>query len=138
MSQIAACIIVKDDSEEKRLDQCLKSLASHVQGIFITGTKEPQNKIKKLCKKYNAVWSWFEWTKDFSAARNFNFAQPGKDYDWIFWCDTDDVVVGGETFQQAIELADKNNIKAVFARYLYQCEFDEKGQIKNILIEHMK
>ena len=138
MHKIALALIVKDDSELERLDNCLKSVSPYVQGIFITGTKEPQKEIKKLCKKYNATWSWFEWTKDFSAARNYNFAQVPKDFEWIFWCDTDDVLVGGETFQQAIELAEKNNIKAVFARYLYQCEFDEKGQIKHILIEHLR
>jgi tetratricopeptide (TPR) repeat protein len=138
MPKIALALIVKDDSELERLDNCLKSVAPYVQGIFITGTKEPQDKIKKLCKKYNAVWSWFEWTHDFSAARNFNFAQVPKEYEWIFWCDTDDLVVGGETFQQAIDLAVKNNISAVFARYLYQVEFDEKGHIKHILIEHLR
>jgi len=139
MSKIAACIICKDDSEEKRLENCLKSVAPYVQKIFITGTKKPQIKIKRLCKKYNAVWSWFEWCQDFSAARNFNFAQPDpKKYEWIFWCDTDDILIGGETFQEAIALAEQGNIKAVFARYLYQCEFDEEGKIKHILIEHLR
>ncbi len=138
MTKIAFCLIVKDDTEIERLENCLKSVAPFVQAIFITGTKKPQDKIKKLCKKYNAFWSWFEWTHDFSAARNFNFSQVPEVYEWIYWQDTDDVLVGGETFQQACELAKKNDIKAVFARYLYQVEFDEKGQIKNILIEHLR
>ena len=139
MSRIAACLIVKDDSELDKLRNSLNSFAKYVDHIFITGTKEPQEKIKELCKEYGATWSWFEWCKDFSKARNFNFSQVTKEYDWIFWCDTDDVVVGAENFKIAIERAEALNIKAIFARYLYQVELDEKtGAIKQILIEHLR
>jgi len=138
MAKVALALIVKDDTEKERLENSLKSVAPFVQGIFITGTKEPQIEIKKLCKKYKAVWSWFKWTHDFSAARNFNWSQVPKEYDWIYWQDTDDILVGGETFQEACALGEKNNLKAIFARYLYQVEFDEKGQIKQILIEHLR
>jgi tetratricopeptide (TPR) repeat protein len=138
MSKIALAIIVKDDSEATILRRCLDSVAPYVDGIFITGTKEPQKEIKKICKEYKAVWSWFEWCKDFSKARNYNWSQVPKEYDWIFWCDTDDVIVGAETFKEAIALAEKNNIKAVFARYLYQVELNPDGSLKNILIEHLR
>lgn len=138
MAKIAAVLICKDDTEEKNLDRCLSTVAPYVDGIFITGTNNPQEKIKEVCKKYNAVWSYFEWVKDFSAARNFNMSQVPKEYDWIFWLDCDDLLMGGEKLHEAAELADKNNIKAVFARYLYQVEVDEKGNIKNILIEHLR
>jgi tetratricopeptide (TPR) repeat protein len=138
MPKIAACLIVKDDTESDKLRNCLNSFAKHVDHIFITGTKNPQDKIKAICKEYGATWSWFEWIKDFSAARNYNFSQA-KGYDWIFWCDTDDVVVGAENFRSAIEHAEPLNIKAIFARYLYQVEIDPKtGEIKQILIEHLR
>jgi hypothetical protein len=68
MPKISFCIIIKDDSEKERLERCLQSVAPFVQGIFVTGTKEPQKEIKEICKKYKATWSWFEWCKDFSAA----------------------------------------------------------------------
>lgn len=139
MSRIALAMIVKDDTEEQSLKRCLDTVAPHVDGIFITGTKEPQKRIKKLVKKYGGKWSWFPWVNDFSAARNFSFAQvPQDEYEWIFWCDADDVVAGGATFRQAVALAEQNNIKAIFARYLYQVEVDDKGNIKNILIEHLR
>lgn len=139
MSKIAAALIIKDDSELDRLRNCLNSFAKHVDHIFITGTWQPQAKIKKLCKEYGASWSFYPWDKNFSNARNFNFSQVSKDYDWIFWCDTDDIVVGAENFRVAIERAEKANIKAIFARYLYQVEIDEKtGEIKNIIIEHLR
>jgi tetratricopeptide (TPR) repeat protein len=65
-------------------------------------------------------------------------SQIPSEYEWYLWIDTDDVVQGAETFKDAIALAEANNIKAIFARYLYQVELDEKGKIKNILIEHLR
>jgi tetratricopeptide (TPR) repeat protein len=136
--KIAACLIVKDDSEEAILRRALDSVVDHVDKIFITGTKEPQKLIKKVCKDYNAEWSWFKWCQHFSKARNFNFSQVPKEYDWIFWCDTDDVVNGAENFRLSIEKAEAINAKSIFARYLYQVELNDDGTVKNILIEHLR
>ena len=138
MSKIAVGIIIKDDSELEILKRAVASVIKHVDAIFITGTKDPQHKIKQFCTKVGIDYSFFPWCNDFSKARNFNFSQIPKTYDWIFWMDTDDVVQGAETFRDAIKLAEANNIKAIFARYLYQVELDEKGKIKNILIEHLR
>ncbi len=138
MSKIAAALIIKDDSEVEILQRAIKSIIKYVDGIFITATNKPHTKIQKFCKEVGAQYSYFEWCNDFSKARNFNFSQIPSEYQWILWMDTDDVVQGAENFQQAIELAEANNIKAIFARYLYQVELDEKGKIKNILIEHLR
>ncbi len=138
MAKIALGIICKDDTEAEDLDKALATVAPHVDGIFITGTHKPQQRIKKICKKYKANLSYFEWQKDFAKARNFNFKQIPKDYDWIFWMDCDDRVVGAETFRDAIKKADEVNCKSIFARYLYQVELDEQGRIRNILIEHLR
>ncbi len=137
-NKIALAMIVKDDTEEKQLDRCLKSIYSHVDAIFITGTKRPQEQIKKLCKKYKANWDFFEWTNDFSEARNHCFNQVPKEYDWIFWMDTDDIVVGAENLKEAAKMGEEKNIKAIFARYLYSVERDQKGNITQILIEHLR
>lgn len=137
MSKIAVGIIVKDDSELKILQRCIGSFIKYVDAIFITATS-PSPKVEAFCKKIKANYSYFKWVNDFSKARNFNFSQIGIEYEWIFWCDTDDVVQGAETFKDVIKLAEANNIKAIFARYLYQVELDEKGKIKNILIEHLR
>jgi len=131
-------MIVKDDTEAVILRRALKSVYKYVDGIFITGTKEPQKEIKKVCKEFNANWNYFKWNKDFSAARNYSFNVITKDYEWIFWMDTDDIVVGAENFQKSIAVAEKNNIKAIFARYLYQVEVDENLNVKQVLIEHLR
>jgi hypothetical protein len=138
MAKIALAMIVKDDSEVDILKRAVGSVIKDVDAIFITTTSTPNKKIQKFCKKINAHHSHFEWVNDFSAARNFNFSQVPSEYEWILWLDSDDVVQGSETFQQAIQVAEANNIKAIFARYLYQVELDEKGKIKNILIEHLR
>jgi tetratricopeptide (TPR) repeat protein len=138
MSKIALAVIIKDDSELELLKRAVASVKSNVQGIFITATNKPSDKIIKYCKKMGAHYSFFEWVKDFSKARNFNFNQVPKDFEWILWLDCDDVVQGSDTFPQAIQVAEQNNIKAVFARYLYQVELDEKGRVRQILIEHLR
>lgn len=131
-------MIVKDDSEEKSLRRGLNTVAPFVDAIYITTTAKPNKKIIKLCKEYGAVHSYFEWVNDFSKARNFNFAQVPQEYEWIFWMDADDILQGGKTLREAVALAENNNIKSVFARYLYQVDADEKGNIKEILIEHLR
>ena len=138
MSRIAVGIIIKDDEELELLKRAVGSVIKHVDAIYITATHTSNKKIQQFCKEVGANYSYFEWVNDFSKARNFNMSQIPRDYEWYLWIDTDDVVQGAETFQDAIKIAEANNIKAIFARYLYQVELDEKGKIKNILIEHLR
>lgn len=138
MSKIAVGIIIKDDNELEILQRAVGSIIKHVDAIYITATTTPNYKIQKFCKEIKANYSFFKWVNDFSKARNFNMSQIPKEYEWYLWIDTDDKVQGAETFQDAIKLAEANNIKAIFARYLYQVELDEQGKIKNILIEHLR
>ncbi len=136
--KVALAMIVKDNTEKDDLRRCLNSIAPFVDGIFLTGTKEPQGEIKKIAKEYGANYSFFKWCKDFSKARNFNFKQIPAEYEWIIWLDVDDVLTGGEKIQEAISLAEQNNIKAIFTRYLYQVDLDEQGRVKNVVIEHLR
>jgi len=138
MAKIAAGLIIKNDSELEILKRAVGSIIKDVDAIYITSTSTPNYKIEKFCKEIGAQYSFFPWVNDFSKARNFNMAQIPAEYEWYFWMDTDDVVQGAETFRDAITIAEANNIKAVFARYLYQVELDGKGKIKNILIEHLR
>ena len=50
MEKIALAMIVKNDSELDILKRAITSIKDHVQGVFITGTQEPQYKIKKYYK----------------------------------------------------------------------------------------
>lgn len=136
--KIALAMIIKDDSEAKEVHRALGSVAKWVDGIFLTVTNKGQKKIKEVAKEYGATLSHFKWIKDFSAARNYNFSQVPKEYDFILWMDADDMFQGGENLQSVAQMAMKNDIWAVFCRYLYSVELDEQGGIKNILIEHLR
>lgn len=107
--KIALCMIVKgDDTEAALLSRCLESVSSYVDGIFITRThkkgEKPNKAIANIVAQYaGAHLSDFEWCNDFAAARNFNFSQAPKEYDYIMWSDADDVWRGLDSLKQTIE-----------------------------------
>lgn len=130
MSKIALAMIVKgDDSEAIALEQSLKFNSPHVDGIFITIT-QPNKAVEEVALKFGAVVSNFEWCNDFSKARNFNFAQVPKDFDYILWCDADDAIRGLNKLHQVIE---EHPSDIYVFNYLYA--FDEQ---KNPIVVHAK
>src|SRR4030043_38389 len=136
--KLALGLIIKDDAEVEMLRRCLNSVAKYVDGIFITATNKPNTRIKKLCKEYGAVYSFFKWVYDFSAARNFNFSQVPKEYNWILWLDADDVLRNGQNLKKIIKDCNAHDVESVFFNYLYQVDLDENGNIKAIVIEHLR
>lgn len=167
MSKIALAMISKGKGEEQNLRRAIASLAPYVDGVFITLTS-PTNELSDaelVCKEFGATVSYNRslWTADkktvdwlknffgyepymkegdnlfvFDKARNYNFSQVPKDYEWIIWIDSDDVFRGGEHIHRIVENAEKQNIEAVYFNYIYQAEFDEKGNMKHRIIEHLR
>jgi glycosyltransferase involved in cell wall biosynthesis len=134
--RLALAMIVKGtDEEAQALRTCLRYSASHVDGIFVTITHKPgeeRNKaVEEVAQLFNATISDFEWCNDFSAARNFNFSQVPKQYDYILWLDADDALRGGEKLKATIEANPK--VDAFVLHYLYA--FDEQ---KRPIVVHMK
>jgi len=144
--KIALALIVKGTAEEaKLLDRCLNNMAPYVDGIFITSTYKRQKdwdnnvsilqkqckEIEEVCKKYDANVSYFEWVNDFSKARNFNFSQVPKEYEYIMWSDADDMWRGLDRLREVIE--NNSNVDAFGFWYLYQ--FDE---YKQPVVSHKK
>lgn len=133
--KIALTLIVKSDKEEAALlDRCLGNMSPHMDGIFITETLKPGAKpskdIDKVCKKYKAVRSTFEWTGDFSAARNHSFKSIPEGFDYIMWSDADDLWRGLEKLKPTLEETNKD---AYAFWYLY--DFDE---YKQPIVSHRK
>lgn len=118
--KINAGIIVKDDSEFKNLCNAVASLKPYVDGVYITTTGKDTEKIKTLQGVHH---SHFDWCEDFSAVRNFNFAQAPKDSDFIFWMDSDDILVGGDQLQKLATLSKKFGKDVIFLPYWYGCSF---------------
>lgn len=156
-----------NELEAGRLKHCLNSIASHVDGIFITltGKKGEMDKAEQVCKEFKVNVSYNEslfevdektvdWCKNFfgyephmkagdklflfDEARNFNMAQIPKDYDWMLWLDTDDIFRGGEKLRGVAEMAMNSNIEAVYFNYVYQAEYDEHYNVKQVIIEHLR
>jgi len=127
--KIALALIVKgSDDEAVLLDRCLDNIASHVDGIFVTSTykkgEQPNKQIEKIAKVHEAHLSTFEWVNDFSKARNYNFSTVPKDYDYILWCDADDMYRGLEKLKPTLE--ENPMVDAFSFWYLY--EFDDEKQ----------
>lgn len=133
---IALCLIIKagDNSEAKLLDECLKSVKDHVDGIFIQlnapkGTNISP-KVRQVAEKYTKEIKVFEWTGNYVAARNANFAQVPKKYDWIMWLDADDTVENPEKIKEVASIIPKDT-HGVYIKYDYQ--HDSFG---NVLVSH--
>jgi hypothetical protein len=76
---------------------------------------------------------------EFDRARNFNLSQVPQDvYPWIVWMDSDDTFTGGDKLHYVADLAEVNNVEAIYFNYVYQAEFDEQGNIKHRIIEHLR
>lgn len=149
--KIALAMIVKDDSEVKMLDRCLDSIQNHVDKVFLTVTRPNQPEITKLAKKRGLVLSEFKWkylTKDpwknwrFDDARNFNWSQVPKGYDWILWLDADDIFIGGELLRDTAQMSLDSGKDTVFFSYWYGCTFKDNQPSPSNLItvdfEHMR
>ncbi len=103
--KIALALIVKpDDAEAVVLDRCLGSVYNYVDGIFITQAGPQKNEaVSEVCENYGAVESFFKWNDSFADARNYNFSQVPKEFDYIFWLDADDVLRNPEKLRPTIE-----------------------------------
>lgn len=88
MITISLCMIVKN--EEDVIGRCLKSVHQVVDEIIIVDTGST-DRTKEICMAYTDKIFDFEWINDFAAARNFAFNCATMDY--IFWLDSDDVLL---------------------------------------------
>lgn len=134
--RIALAMIVKgDEVEAELLDRCLGNVAHFVDGIFVTATysmnRQEAEPIEWVVRKYDANLSLFQWTKNFSEARNYNFSEVPKDYDYILWCDADDIFRGLENLKKILE--ENPEVDGFAFNYLYS--FDEAN---NPIVVHKK
>lgn len=78
-------MIVKN--EEQHLPGCLDSISDLVDEIIIVDTGSTDSTLA-IAASYKAQIYHYKWSDDFSAAKNFAFAQATSDY--ILWLDADD------------------------------------------------
>lgn len=91
MITISLCMIVKN--EEEALPRCLTSVEGLVDEIVLVDTGSTDQTMD-IARSFGAVVYEYKWQDDFSAARNFAFAQGSGDY--IFWLDADDTLAADD------------------------------------------
>ena len=115
-TKIAFCAIIKgSDKEALILSNLLTSVRPHVDDIFITIT-QPNEKVEAVANLFNAKISHFTWENDFAKARNFNFSQVPKEYDYILWADADDEF---ENLDKLREVIENNKADGYVLDYVY-------------------
>jgi glycosyltransferase involved in cell wall biosynthesis len=83
--KLSLAMIVKN--EARCLARCLRSVASIVDEIVIVDTGSTDSTVH-IAGEFNATIAHFNWSNDFSAARNFALAQATGD--WILVLDADE------------------------------------------------
>ncbi|MQR94337.1 glycosyltransferase [Fictibacillus phosphorivorans] len=127
MCTISLCMIVRN--EEHTLKQCLESVYKLCDEIIVVDTGSTDD-TKKVASSFTPLVYDFQWIDDFSAARNFAFAQATSDY--ILWLDADDVLLKADHDKLA-RLKEEllENVDAVTMIYHYA--FDEFGNVTTSL-----
>jgi tetratricopeptide (TPR) repeat protein len=128
---IGLCLIVKD--EVKDVVRILSHYGKLFDCVYLTVTNKSKleefQTLPKLMDDVRILVSYFEWTKNFSEARNFNFAQAETDY--IFWMDADDKLHNASAMRGLIT---RHEDVDVFY-FNYQYAFDESG---NCTMQHTR
>lgn len=121
MITISLCMIVRN--EEEVLGRCLASVKDLVDEIVIVDTGSDDG-TKEIASQYTDRIFSFQWTDDFSAARNYAFSKAAMDF--CMWLDADDVIEERErgSFQALKESLDRET-DIVMMRYY--TAFDEGG-----------
>lgn len=153
--RIALTCIIKDNSEAEMYERMLTSFSPFVEGIYcaVTGTSGEHDKIIELTEKFGGkaistnpdthpqIYHELDGKMifaHFAEARNVSFDLVDEEYDWFIWADVDDMLLGGEHLREVAKKALKGKIDAVQFPYWYAVQLDENGEVRNILIEHMR
>lgn len=131
--KIALCLICRPTEDEgKLLANAISSASEAVDGIFVTQAGEKPNEyVSGIIKMFNGHDSFYKWDNNFANARNFNFSQVPKDFDYILWLDADDVIKGADKLRKTVE---ENQAVDLFSLW-YNYAFDEWG---NPIVVHHK
>lgn len=141
MVKIAACLITKGDSELKELKRSVASVAPYVESVHITANSSQTTETEKWCKEMGFDYSYLPWNKNFSEQRIFNQSRIPKDTDFIYWQDSDDVLIGGKKLQEIAQLSKNKEYDCVYLDYWYSCLYNGEPSYENlekVEIRHMR
>lgn len=153
-AKLALTYIVKDNSEYNLFEKSLESFMPHFDGLYVavTGPSGEHDKIHRLVKKWKGksistnpvshpkIYSqdkdgkWF--FSNFAEARQVSWDLIDKDYDYVSWADTDDLLHGGNEIRPITTNAKAQGVDMIFCTYNYANRFDEKGRLVEVVINH--
>jgi len=153
-AKVALTYIVKDNSEYNLFEKSLESFMPYFDGLYVavTGPSGEHDKIHRLVKKWKGksistnhvshpkIYSqdengkWF--FSNFAEARQVSWDLIDKDYDYVSWADTDDLLWGGDQIRTITTNAKQQNVDMIYCTYNYANRFDEKGKLKEVVINH--
>src|SRR3990167_10040209 len=145
MPTIAGFCITKD--EEENIGRLLSSVMPQVDKFYVIDTGST-DKTVEIARNFNAevievgdkfIHPLYEGgipIFNFDEAKNFAIEQIPQDY--FFWCDADDELLNGQNLRKLVDLMETNRFGMMYCRYIYYADFDEKGNIRNINIEHLR
>jgi len=121
MITVSLCLIVKNEAH--CISQCLDSVKDVFDEIIVVDTGSTDTTIE-IARRYTGKIYSFEWINDFSAARNFSFAQATMDY--IMWLDADDILPPAER-EKLLALKNTTEPDTDIIMMNYHTHFDESG-----------
>ncbi len=138
-------MILKESEPVDIVRRSIESVRPYVDDVYITVTYNGERKdveeteLSKYLVGEKFHVNYFKWVKDFAAARNFAMAVcPHGENEFIYWQDADDVLRGGEKLRALVEDANRLHIAAWFFHYYYMVDLDEKGEIREVLVDHKR
>lgn len=167
MSKVALSMIISGKENPGVIKTCLSSIASYVDGIYITITTPKENdQLESVLKEFKVNYDYkpnkffttatkedISWLTEFMGyepevkegdkmfqfdkARNHSMQQIPKDYQWFIWMDADDVWRAGKNLKELVSFAETNKADCIFLNYIYQAEIKD-GKLVNVIIEHLR
>lgn len=116
---LTLAMIVKDEGE--RLAECLSSAGPIVDEIVVVDTGSTDNTIE-VAQRFEAKTFSYEWSDDFSAARNESLRHATGD--WVIVLDADEIIAP-ENLPRIREFVDRDEFDAVqfvLANYTDECQ----------------
>ena len=153
-AKIALTYIVKDNSEYNIFEKSLNSFMPYFDALYVavTGVSGEHDKIHRLVKKWKGksistsptthpkIYSQDENGKyffsNFAEARQVSWNLIDKEYDYVSWADTDDLLYGGEDVRRLVDNAKLQGLDMIYCTYNYANRFDDKGRLKEVIINH--
>lgn len=123
MATISLCMIVRN--EEETLGRCLGSVAGIPDEIIIIDTGS-EDGTKTIATGFTSLVFDFAWIDDFSAARNYSFAEASMDY--VLWLDADDVLLPAER-DKLLRLKEGLTADIDAVSMNYHIAFDASGNV---------